>query len=138
MLSRICISSLLLALGASIYLVFRQDVLFLQWMDAEVLEYVKVPVTHNEGNPFSYLLLFSLADALWYAALLVVQPALCDGWRMSKVLFCAAVALPFVFEFLQLVGVMAGTFDVVDIVIYLLTLIIFILCERRLFTKFWC
>ncbi len=32
------------------------------------------------------------------------------------------IAVPFVFELLQWVGVMAGTFDWIDIIIYLLTL----------------
>lgn len=138
MLSRICISFLLLVLGALIYLVFRQDVLFLQWMDAEVLEYIKVPVTHNEGNPFSYLLLFSLADALWYAALLTIQLALCDGGAVGRWLFGLSIAFPFLFESMQWLGAIPGTFDWLDIVTYLLTLITFLLCQRKHFSRFWC
>ena len=76
-------ASVLLTLGSLIYFTLRQNVLFLEPLaGTKLLESVKLDITYN-GNVFVYLLLFCLADSLWYAALLVLQ------WSFYGLIFCS-------------------------------------------------
>lgn len=134
---RACISFLLLLAGALIYATCRQEVLFLMTFDAEWLAKIKIEVDYAECDVLTSWVIFCLPDALWYAALLTIQLVLCDGGAVGKSLFGLSVAFPFLFESMQWLGVMLGTFDWLDIVTYLLTLITFILCQRRQFCRFW-
>ena len=134
---RAYISFLLLLAGALIYATCRQEVLFLMPFDAEWLAKIRIEVDCAECDALTSWIIFCLPDALWYAALLTIQLVLCDGGTVGKSLFGFSVAFPFLFESMQWLGVMPGTFDWLDIVIYLLTLITFILCQRRQFYRFW-
>ena len=137
-LNRAIISFLLLLAGALIYATCRQEVLFLMPFDAEWLARIKIEVDCAECNMLTRWIIFCLPDALWYAALLNIQLALCDGGAVGKGLLCLSIALPFAFESMQWLGLMPGTFDWLDIVTYLLTLTIFILCQRKQFGLSWC
>ena len=134
---RAYISFLLLLAGALIYATCRQEVLFLMPFDAEWLAKIRIEVDCAECDALTSWIIFCLPDALWYAALLTIQLELCDGGVVGKSLFGLSVAFPFLFESMQWLGVMPGTFDWLDIVTYLLTLITFILCQRRQFYRFW-
>lgn len=46
-------------------------------------------------------------------------------------MFCIAASVPFVLEILQYMEIIPGTFDIIDICVYVLTLTIFILCLRK-------
>lgn len=132
MFNRASISFLLLLVGALIYATCRQDAMFLMSVNPELLAKIKVEVDYTNCNLFMYLILFCLPDALWYMALLIVQTELYSGERLlEKVLFHLSIALPFILEMLQKVDFMPGTFDWFDIFTYLLTLMIFILCQRN-------
>lgn len=120
----------LLLVGASIYLLFRQDAIFVSWIDADILQHLHVDIPDGCNRYIIYILLYCLPDALWYAALLVLQKPFIRYGLLNRLLFCICVILPFAMEILQYFGFMPGTFDWFDILTYFTTLIILILCER--------
>lgn len=120
----------LLLIGASIYLLFRQDAIFVSWIDADILRYLYIEIPNDCNSRIIYILLYCLPDALWYAALLVLQKPFIQYGLLSKLLFWACVILPFLMEILQYFGLMPGTFDWFDILTYFMTLITMLLCER--------
>ena len=119
------IALLFLFLGSGIYVTCRQNVFFLIPLKGTAfLEWMKIDIHHQDGNLFTYILLFCLSDALWYAALLLIQKQFYSQSIIGKVLFYLSIALPFILEFMQYFKVISGTFDIVDIGFYLLTLLI--------------
>lgn len=76
--------------------------------------------------------MFCLPDMLWYFALLLSQTLfMSNGCRTSKVIFCIAASIPFMLEFLQYMKIIPGTFDIMDVCVYVFTLIVFVLCWRK-------
>jgi len=127
-----CIALLLLVVGVGIYATCRQDVIFLApFRETKFLELIKINIHYQSGNYFTYFLLFCLADVLWYIALLLLQKQYYNRSVANKILFYFAAALPFILEFLQYFKVIAGTFDIVDIIFYLLTFLIFLIIWKR-------
>lgn len=118
---KILISLALLLLGVAIYVVFRNDVMFLQ----PVKGYLPNEVTFQLGV-WGYLLVFNLPDALWYASLLMLQPNIFTDDGKNKTITFAVFALPFLHEAAQAFKLVPGTFDWIDILFYALTLLIFI------------
>lgn len=120
----------LLLVGAIIYLLFRQDAIFVSWIDANILQRLRIEMPDYYNGIFTYVLLYCLPDALWYAALLVLQKPFVRYGLLNKVLFYICVILPFAMEMMQYFGLIPGTFDWFDILTYFTTLIILLLCER--------
>ena len=124
--------ALLLIIGGGIYLTCRQDVIFLApFRETKLLELMKINIRYQAGNVFIYFLLFCLADVLWYIALLLSQIQFYNRSTTNKILFCFAAALPFILEILQYFKIIAGTFDIVDIISYSITFLIFIILWKR-------
>jgi hypothetical protein len=126
------IALLLLFIGACIYVTCRQDVIFLvPFEGTKFLELVKIDIHYQNGNFLTYFLIFCLPDVLWYIALLLVQMPFYNRDTVNKILFHFAALLPFIFEFLQYFKVLPGTFDIVDVIFYLLTLFIFLIVWKK-------
>lgn len=117
-----------LLLGTLIYLICRTDILFV-----ELLHLDYIPINNiNTQNKFVYWLVYCLSDGLWYLALLLIQyNVLLENSIYSRICAYVAVALPFIIEILQGIHWIRGTFDWLDIVTYLLTLILFLLCVKK-------
>ena len=130
----IYVAIVLLLAGSLVYLLFRQDIIFLSWVNRDVLHMFQVPID-NDDNLLVYLLRYCLSDGLWYASLLMSQVSFVQCGRMNKLWFGVAVALPFLLEALQGWHCIAGTFDLYDIITYLITLLIFMLCKKSLLFK---
>lgn len=128
------IAFLMLALGCSIYLLFREKVIFTIKLSELLSE--DMPNCAYVFDHESYvggIFLYSLADAMWYGSLLLFEFPLRSDNLCSKTITFAVVVLPFILELLQLWGVIAGTFDMNDILLYVLTLIIFSLCSKKIY-----
>lgn len=130
---RITLSLILLIFGTSIYLFFRQDVVFLSWISKDVLDFLKndIPKIDNSDSLLVYFMLYCLPDALWYAALLTIQIPFYKYGAVNRFLTLVGILLPFVLEVLQYLMIIRGTFDLLDILTYLSTLIIITLCDRK-------
>lgn len=132
MRKEIYIAISLLVIGSLVYFLFRQDVVFLSWISRDVLSVFHISVDTND-NIFIYMLLYCLPDALWYMALLIFQVSFVQYGRINKLLFRVSVILPFVGEILQLFHYIPGTYDFFDVVVYVITLLLFILCRKLLY-----
>lgn len=137
MFKRLCLSFCLLLIGVIIYAVFRQEVLFLSNVRLSILEKIKFEIDYSNCHWLIYFIVYCLPDALWYAALLNIQIELYDGERLNIVLFIFTIMLPFVYEILQKVGSIQGTFDWLDILTYFFTLIIIVICQKKHFYQLW-
>lgn len=133
MFKQICISFILMLIGAMIYIIFRQDVYFLMCFPTELLTKLKIDVDYANCSIGTYFFIFCLPDSLWYASLLTFQSACYERRKITIILLYASIFLPFIYEFLQKIGIIAGTFDIMDLLTYLLTLIIVLLCQRKHF-----
>ncbi|MDE6452773.1 MAG: hypothetical protein K2L27_01060 [Muribaculaceae bacterium] len=120
---RIAAAAAMLLLGASLYVLFRPDAVFLMPFSAWLPE----PLPAGEGV-VARVLRCNAADALWYAALLALMPA---GSPPRGILVRCAVALPFVHEGCQGVGIVPGTFDIMDLVAYISALSIYTLLWKK-------
>ena len=126
------IAILLLIIGACIYTTCRQDVIFLAPLHQTIfLELIKINIQYQNDNIFTYFFLFCLPDVLWYIALLLLQVQFYNRSLANKFLFYLAAALPFILEFLQYFKIIAGTFDIMDIISYLVTFLIFLIVWKR-------
>lgn len=121
--ARIVISVTLLLAGMMIYILFRQEVIFLDPVRALLPGQVDI-----SGLFAADFIRYNLADGLWYGALLTMLSAVPRTDTPSRVVAMATASLPFVLEVLQWAGMVAGTFDPIDIVTYIFTLITFKLC----------
>ena len=121
-----------LLLGTGIYYFFRTPVVAFAKLHITQVEIIQ---TINKDNLFLYFLIYCLPDALWYMSLLLVQIFFLKekGW-LNRLLVGIAVSLPFLLETGQYFGCVSGTFDWFDIITYCLTLIIFLLCSRKVFS----
>lgn len=130
------VAFVMLILGCLIYLFFRDAVIFTSWLSEHFgLEMPNYGHIINGNTFLGGIFLYSLADALWYGSMLLFErPLRTDNWA-SRVMTIMIVFLPFILEFLQYTGVISGTFDWNDIIIYLLTLITFLLCSRNLYSN---
>ena len=133
---KIAISISLLIAGSIIYLLFRQDAIFLQWIDIDILHTIHIPINYKTDNVFLYLLLFCIPDGFWYAALLVIQALFNESDKISRILYFISVILPFIMETFQYFHCIPGTFDWFDLYTYFITLITFRLCKKNIFFKF--
>ena len=122
------LSLLLLFLGAVIYIYMRQDIIFVLNLPFEFRPQIPKEVCYGS---LKYLLIYCLPDALWYAALLFCQLALMTNLIVGKVILLIAIISPFVLELGQSVGLVNGTFDVLDIFSYLFVLTFFILWYEK-------
>ncbi len=118
------LSLLLLIPGTVIYIYMRQDIIFVQNLPFEFKTQIPKEVCY--GSP-RYLLIYCLPDALWYAALLLCQLALMSNRVVGKIILSTAIISPFVLELGQSVGLVNGTFDVLDILSYLFVLTFFMI-----------
>ncbi len=131
----LCISLSLLILGGLIYLTCRQEILFLSVFGKDFLDIFKINIKYD-GNIFVYFFLFCLPDMLWYMSLLIFQMQFYNKTNISSRLFLgAAIVSPFIIECLQYLNVLAGTFDLVDICAYLLTLVVFYVLAKLYLIK---
>ena len=118
-----------LVVGALLYALCRTDIWFVDSMHLNKIGAWHLPT----DTVWGYWLVYCLPDGLWYLALLLVQQQMVYAKSVvSRAIFAAAIALPFVLEGLQAARLIPGTFDYMDILTYLLTLILFI-CLKKLF-----
>lgn len=109
--------------GAAIYFVFRRPVFF---TDIFIQNGLTSPLVHLHDGVIAYFLCYVMPDICWCLSLMLF--ATCSPFRFTKI---AAATLPFFFELGQLVGVIAGTFDIYDLLSYSLIIVIFFLIWKR-------
>lgn len=122
------LSFLLLFLGACIYAFFRENIVFLNLIQDPFIPY---KVLNGDSISF-YIIRYCLPDALWYGALLLIQHKFLTNNIVSKICLYVSIILPFFIETLQYLHILSGTFDCLDILSYLLTLILFLCFQKKI------
>lgn len=118
-------TSLMTIIGGLIYIFTRQDIIFFRYIPDSIIDHLNNPV-NNCSSIFQYIIVFCLPDGLWYGALLLIQSTFMGKSFLSRSIYWISITLPFIWEILQLQGIMPGTFDPMDICVYLIFLILLI------------
>lgn len=124
------VATILLLIGCTIYLLFRpQNLLMFKIIDglggmSNVVS-LRMYINHN---CFPDFIIYSLPAGLWTASYLMMMYLTTKGYtRKSRLML--ALPLPItaiVLEFMQLLGLCIGTFDVYDLICYIIPLIVFV------------
>ena len=129
-LSSLSISVLMLVMGGMIYLLFRDNsLLMFEWVRSVGLEN---SINYARENT-SWLLIsdwvkYSLPDGLWCASYILLMATI---WSNKNFLirFIWTITLPCVAvitEFLQLFGILIGTYDTFDLICYIIPILIYL------------
>ncbi|OUN70004.1 hypothetical protein B5G10_10960 [Barnesiella sp. An55] len=118
-LKKITYTLLLLFAGTTIYILFRQNIIFMEWLPFKIRA-----IEIESENLALQLFAYSLPDALWYASLLVFMSMFIKNNYLNYYILCIAIVLPFFLELGQYFNLLNGTFDIFDIIFYFITLII--------------
>lgn len=122
-----------LVIGFGIYILFRQNVLFIEFL----FGVKKGILSHLDlSHPLPYFIVYCLPDGLWYLALLHTNNLIGNlqhshNDRCKLIINIMAMSAPFILEIGQAIGFLAGTFDICDVLTYLFILIIYSLWARR-------
>lgn len=122
-------SVLMILLGASIYVLFREPVIFTEPLSRHGIH---LPVIHLASGFGSYIIKFLLPDALWLVALLLYASTL-----KYPVLRGAAILMAPFMEIGQSLGLIEGTFDLMDLTVYIIITLIFIKQWKRKESILW-
>lgn len=119
-----------LYIGILIYLTCRSNIWAIDFIGLEHLSFR--PKLKN--NMLLYLFIYCLPDALWYLSLLLLQIQFYHRTiLLTRILWWCSVILPFIIELLQAIHFVPGTYDIYDIIFYLLTFIIILSWKRKKF-----
>lgn len=113
----------LLLIGATIYIIFREPVLFTQPL---LDTFGKTPFVKLDSSVLNNIIRFHLPDALWCTALLLYVPTF--GNKFFKII---AVLMSPIMELGQLIGFIPGTFDIFDLITYTTITIIFLIVWKK-------
>lgn len=124
------IATILLLIGCTIYLPFRpQNLLIFKIIDGigSMSNVVSLRMYINH-NCFPDFIIYRLPAGLWTASYLMMMYLTTKGYT-RKLRLMLALPLPItaiVLEFMQLLGLCIGTFDVYDLIYYIIPLIVFV------------
>lgn len=112
---------LCLIVGALVYVVFRNDVLFLKLLGIQADVEVNIA-----PSLLSQFILYNLSDALWALSLMLFLST-----QTNRVVRFCGLMLPTVMESMQAFRIVPGVFDFVDLLIYILIAITFYIRWKR-------
>lgn len=117
------IALLMIVVGGLVYLLFREPVYFTRLFisDPDILPLIKLP-----DNAWSYILRYFLPDALWCTALLTYAATVKNRWMRL-----GAISMPVAMEIAQMLPFVPGTFDIIDLTIYIILTIIYTIKMKK-------
>lgn len=124
------IAGLMILSGALIYIIYRRDIIFIGWIPKSIIDSIKTLSANDVLSP-GYFIIYCLPDGLWYGALLIYQSAFLGKSWVSKIIYHISIILPFAWELLQILDYVPGTFDPMDLLVYALVLIIFLIVSKK-------
>ncbi|MBO5427553.1 MAG: hypothetical protein J5996_03895 [Prevotella sp.] len=113
----------LLVLGTVPYILWHQDVVFLN----SIRDWLPCLPAHSHSwlNDF---LIYNFPDGAWLLSLLLIQRYI----GTLKIFELCAIALAIILELGQYLGWISGTFDLLDLLTYIIIFILFKLCTTKL------
>lgn len=114
-----------LALGTILYCIFRPDVFYIRKLTI-VFPFLKVmTVSASDDIPLVYFIRYYLMDILWaYSFMMGLCLLSLLGIITSRLALTLAVTLSVFFEFTQLIYITHMTFDVLDIILQIVAILI--------------
>lgn len=106
---------LCLLLGILIYVLFRNDVIILDFLGLNKYEVIVLP-----DSCLTRFVLYHLSDTLWVLSIMFYASS-----QRSKLLRILAIIIPLVMEMTQIFSVVPGCFDMQDLLIYILVILFF-------------
>lgn len=129
MVIRLLLAVLMTIIGGLLYIFTRQGIVFFRVISDSIINQFNNTII-DCSSTFQYIIVYCLPDGLWYGALILFQSVFLNNTIISKTIFGVSILLPFIWELLQLMKVLPGTFDPFDVVVCFFTLIILILCQK--------
>lgn len=124
------VALVLIVIGGTLYIIYRpQSILLFRLTDAIGLG----PYINSIRKTFSHLplpnfVIYSLPAGLWTASYLMIM--YCNtaslNFKMRLILSLPLPICAIILEFMQLIGWCPGTFDIYDLICYIIPLIIFV------------
>lgn len=108
-------SCICLVIGASIYFIFRDDVVFIRFFNLKT----QVHECYDDSIIIAFVR-YNLSDALWALSLMLFLSF--QGTRGVRIV---GLLVPVIMECLQLIKFFPGTFDLVDLSVYVVITVIF-------------
>lgn len=123
-----------LIIGSSIYLLFRdKDLLIFKWLDCLKL----MPLINKLRNQYSdihifYCVKYNLPASLWLLSYMLIIDIIWGetNKNLKKYFILLMPILSILSEFMQMVKILPGTFDILDVLSYCLAIIIFIIIVK--------
>lgn len=118
----ISISILFLLLGGFIYLIFRPHTLnMFVWLGVINCEQIFQLKDYNQDLKFIEFLIFSLPNGLWILSFLIIIGLIWEKYHIFFIIYSSFfTGISILFEFLQKVEFIPGTFDIADILVLLI------------------
>ena len=127
-------SILSLGIGGIIYLFFRPRTLYMfSYVPNDVIEWIdRTKLSFQDINNLEFVI-YNLPAGLWTISyIILMQLIMTDSRGINRILWIYSLPLFLtIVEFLQLFSFFPGTFDVLDIVVYIIPIIFSILIDIR-------
>lgn len=120
--SLIALSIMFILIGGFIYLFFRPHTLkMFVWLRIINCEQIFQLKDYNQDLKFIEFLIFSLPNGLWILSLLIILGLIWEKHRIFFIIYSSFfTGISILFEFLQKVELIPGTFDIADILVLLI------------------
>ena len=135
----IVLSLLLLFMGGLIYLKFRpHSLVMFSWLRKLRLESCFQTASFNTESKIQSFCVYSLPNGLWSLSAIIFFGLIWKGAKRLFLLYSVTFSLGnIVFEFLQLFRVIPGTFDMADVIVLLVSLVVGIFMYEFCISTSW-
>ena len=133
--AEITAASLVFILGGCIYIAFRSTSLrMFGWFDYLGLHDIVMGIRRSSSNiQIPELIKYSIPDGLWTLSYILLMDVIWSPSIRKQIIFCGIIPIiGTASEILQLFGLVNGTFDVVDLLCYMIPYVLYITLKYRL------
>lgn len=133
--AEIAAASIVFLLGGCIYIAFRSTSLrMFGWFDYLGFHNIVMGIRSTSDNiQIPEIIKFCIPDGLWTLSYILFMDVIWSPDVRKQILFCGIIPIiGTISEILQLFGLVNGTFDVVDLLCYLIPYVLYITLKYRL------
>lgn len=131
---KVVISLIVLTIGSLIYIIFRSNsLLMFKWFDAVNLTSIINDLRNNYSQiPLYSWIKYSMPAGLWLFSYMYIIDAIWEKEYISlkRAFLWTLPIIAILSEFLQLCNILPGTFDVLDLISYLLAVALYLIIKK--------
>lgn len=131
---KVIISLIALTIGSLIYIIFRSDsLLMFKWFDAINLTSIINDLRGSYSQvPLYSWIKYSMPAGLWLFSYMYIIDAIWEKEYISlkRAFLWTLPIIAILSEFLQLCNILPGTFDVLDLISYLLAITLYLIIKK--------